>query len=175
MKAADQGTRTPRHLTVPRTLIFLTSTNPHSGAAEVLLLKGAPTKRLWANKYNGLGGHVEQDEDVLAAAQRELVEETGLRGVHLVLRGVIHIDAGRDEQGDRPGVMVFVFHGATDQRALQATREGVAEWLPVAQLAAMPLVDDLVAVIPRALAPGPVFFGHYAPQPDGALTYRFTP
>ena len=50
---------------IPRTLIFLTCRD------LVLLLKGAPHKRLWANRYNGIGGHIERGEDVLTAAQRD--------------------------------------------------------------------------------------------------------
>ena len=74
MNSTEQGTRAPgRHLVVPRVLIFLTRTTG-AGVQEVLLLKGAPTKRLWANKYNGLGGHVEATEDVYAAARREVHE-----------------------------------------------------------------------------------------------------
>ena len=63
MKVTEQGARDgrrQRYQTVPRVLIFLTSANPQTGAQEVLLLKGAPTKRLWAGRYNGLGGHVEE-------------------------------------------------------------------------------------------------------------------
>ena len=44
---------------------------PVTGEPEVLLLRGAADKRLWANRYNGLGGHVEAGEDVLSAAKRE--------------------------------------------------------------------------------------------------------
>ncbi len=92
MQASEQGTREPgkrRYQAIPRTLIFITSMHPQTGAQEVLLLKGAPTKRLWANKYNGLGGHVEADEDLYAAALREVNEETGLSLSQLTLRGVI--------------------------------------------------------------------------------------
>ena len=67
MKTDAQGTRDPkrqRYQAIPRVLIFLRSRNPQTGEEEVLLLKGAPTKRLWANHYNGLGGHVEAEEDV---------------------------------------------------------------------------------------------------------------
>ena len=39
----------------------------------------------------------------------------------------------------------------------------------------LPLVDDLYEIIPRVLADGPIFYGQYSPQADGALRYRFTP
>ena len=64
MNVSEQGTVEPagrRYHVIPRTLIFVTSRNPLTGAGEVLLLKGAPDKRLWANRYNGLGGHVEAE------------------------------------------------------------------------------------------------------------------
>ena len=100
MPVADQGVNLSlnRYPLVPRVLCFVTS------GAEVLLLRGAPTKRLWAGKYNGLGGHVERGESVHAAAQREIREEAGLEVSHLRLRGVITIDAG-----PTAGIGLFVF------------------------------------------------------------------
>jgi 8-oxo-dGTP diphosphatase len=178
MQAADQGTREPgrrRYQAIPRTLIFLTSANPQSGEQEVLLLKGAPAKRLWANKYNGLGGHVEAGEGILAAALREVAEETGLTPASLTLRGVIHIDTGADVDGPRPGVLIFVFSGESPGRTVRATAEGAPEWIPVARLADYPLVDDLSVVIPQALNNAALFFGHYHPAADGSLTYHFAP
>lgn len=177
MNIADQGTREPasrRYTAVPRVLIFLTSTNPATGGQEVLLLKGAPQKRLWANQYNGLGGHVEAGEAVLAAAQREVREEAGVAVDELTLRGVVNIDTGHDEEGQRPGVLVFVFVGRADDRALQASAEGAPEWLAIAALHQLPLVDDLYELLPRALN-GPFFYGHYAPDSNGKLAYHFLP
>lgn len=175
MNAAEQGTSTLGggcYLVTPRVLIFLTSINPASGVREVLLLKGAPDKRLWANKYNGLGGHVEATEDVYRAAVREVREEAGLAVHDLTLRGVVTIDTGADATGRHPGVLMFVFVGEATGRALQPGPEGMPEWLPLAEVHASPHVDDLLELLPRALA-GPFFYGHYSPQADGTLRYAF--
>ena len=72
MPASDQGVSTDRYALIPRVLIFLIRDN------QVLLLKGSEDKRLWANRFNGIGGHIEPGEDPLSAAYRELFEETGL-------------------------------------------------------------------------------------------------
>ena len=164
MQANEQGVREPgrrRYQAIPRTLLLITSHTPATQQREVLLLKGAPTKRLWANRYNGLGGHVEADENILSAAQRELAEETGLAAAPLTLRGVINIDTGADEAGPRPGVMIFVFVGETEVREVTPTAEGTPEWIPLTQLDDYPLLDDLYAVIPLALGDGPTIYGHY--------------
>lgn len=175
MKVTEQGARDgrrQRYQTVPRVLIFLTSANPQTGAQEVLLLKGAPTKRLWAGRYNGLGGHVEADEDVYAAALREVQEEAGLEPLHLALRGVVNIDTGSDEEGPQPGIMMFVFVGEAPARTVTAGIEGELDWLPLDALADCPLVDDLYELIPRALAGG-FFYGHYTPLEDGTMHYAW--
>lgn len=174
MNATEQGTHESagRNLVVPRVLAFLTSVNHTTGAREVLLLQGAPTKRLWANRYNGLGGHVEATEDVYTAAVREVWEEAGIEAHDLTLRGVVTIDTGFDEFGRRPGVLMFVFVGETEERTLWPSAEGTPAWLPVNELSGYPLVDDLAELLPRALD-GSFFYGHYSPQPDGSLRYIF--
>ncbi|MBW7881051.1 MAG: NUDIX domain-containing protein [Caldilineaceae bacterium] len=174
MNVTDQGTREPgreRYHAIPRTLVLLTASDP-DGERQVLLLKGAPHKRLWSGKYNGLGGHVEATEDIHSAAVREVWEEAGIEVHDLVLRGVVNIDTGYDEYGRRPGVLMFVFVGETTERVVWPTEEGTPEWLPDARLADFPLVDDLYGLIPRALE-GPFFYGHYFPRPDGTLQYEF--
>jgi len=72
MPVTDQGLNQDRYMLIPRTLIFLTRGD------KILLIKGAANKRLWANLYNGIGGHIEPGEDILSAARRELKEETNL-------------------------------------------------------------------------------------------------
>lgn len=175
MKASEQGLQSDkpeRYRVIPRTLIFVTSYNPQTARREVLLIKGAATKRLWAGKYNGIGGHIEWHEDVHTAAQRELAEETGLGGVKLSLRGVINI-AVETDPGAPTGVMVFVFSGESRERTLQDSPEGEPAWLPVDELTSHPLVDDLYQLLPLLIdSPAPIY-GHYQPHSDGDMQYHF--
>jgi len=175
MNASEQGVgpgRPGRYQVVPRTLIFVTSINPASGGEEILLIKGAPSKRLWANKFNGIGGHVEPGEDFLAAAHRELAEETGLRGVNLALRGVINIAV--QPTGDAPsGVVVFVFTGQTGERTLHPSGEGGLHWVPLVDLPSLPLVDDLHQLLPLLRNSQGIIFGHYQPDESGVMAYQF--
>ncbi len=147
------------HTVYPRTLVFLTYGD------AVLLLKGAPTKRLYPNRYNGIGGHVEDGEDVLTGARREVREEAGLDVVNLGLRGVIHV-AGE------PGVIVFVFAGKSPTRTVKPSAEGELVWIPMGQIPWEEAVPDLRLLLPRVLSapPGsPVFFGRSVEHPDGRI------
>ena len=173
MNASEQGVgKSGRYQVVPRTLIFVTSVNPSTGDEEMLLIQGAPTKRLWANKYNGIGGHVEPDEDFLDAARRELAEETGLRDVILSLRGVINIAV--HVGGDTPsGVGVFVFSGHTANREVVASDEGGLRWVPLPEIESLPLVDDLYQLLPLLLDSREMVYGHYQPGADGEMTCHF--
>ncbi len=152
-----------RYTVIPRTLIFLTR------GEEVLLLRGAPHKRLWANLYNGIGGHIEAGETPYSSALRELREETGLTGVELRLRGVIHVTLPTP-----PGVLLFVFVGEARGGEVRPSEEGTPIWVHHSELEHLPLVEDLPHLLPRVLAPGPLFFGHYSITPQG-ISVTFEP
>lgn len=144
MGAAEQGAGGGRWEVSPRTLIFVTN------SGDVLLMKRGPHKRIFPNKYNGLGGHVERGEDVYSAAAREVYEESGLRVNELRLRGVHHIDAGAGS-----GVMVFVFTATCDSHDVIDCEEGTLEWVNKSRIAALDLVEDLPEILPRVLAMPP--------------------
>jgi 8-oxo-dGTP diphosphatase len=141
MPLSDQGVSTDRYMVIPRVLIFITR------ADHLLLIKGSPNKRLWANRYNGIGGHVEKGEDILEAARRELFEETGLAGVDLRLCGNIMVDASIEI-----GISIFLFLGESKNDDLVESEEGQLAWVPFSQVTALPLVEDLYTIIPRVLS-----------------------
>ena len=168
MPASDQGVLHDRYQLIPRVLIFLTR------GREVLLIKGAPTKRLWANLYNGIGGHVEQGEDIISAAYRELQEETGITGVPLSLSAIITIDTG-----EKTGIGMYVFRGTFEKEEnpeLLSSSEGDLQWVHQFDLISLQLVEDLPALIPKILAHrvgDPPVFGLYSYSSDEKLKITF--
>ncbi len=166
MPKEEQGTGQDRYKIIPRTLIFVFHQD------KILLLKGAPTKRLWANRYNGIGGHVERGEDILMAARRELHEETGLVDVPLALCGMVMVDVE-----EKTGIGLYVFEGDSQITNVIPSEEGGLEWVPVDGWQELATVEDLPYLLPQVIrfrAGEPPFFAlsHY--DSEGKLLVEFS-
>ena len=142
MGANEQGANATqnRWLTIPRTLCFVLN------GSDILLMKRAPHKRVFPNRYNGVGGHIERDEDPMTSAKREIYEETGLMVDHLQLCAVYNIDAG-----EATGIVLFVFTAQSNSRDVIANDEGTLHWLPQSEVMNYDLVEDLPIILPRIL------------------------
>jgi 8-oxo-dGTP diphosphatase len=145
-----------RHVARLATLAFVTH------GEDVLLLRRPAGKR-FAGRWNGLGGHVEPGEDVKVAARRELREESGLDVSDLRLAAVIH------ESDGGQATLVFVFIGESEKRTLCPPRGFELAWHAVGGLAALDLVPDLAALLPRALSANQTLFSTVQWRGDGEL------
>jgi 8-oxo-dGTP diphosphatase len=159
MSLDGQSVGADRYTLVPRTLTFLFQTD------RVLLLRrtGGP----WAGLYNGIGGHVEQGEDPLSAAGRELQEEAGVQGVSQALAGIVTVDTG-----GAPGIGLFVFAGEVDGDSAPASVPGTLDWVLVAEISSVPHVQDLPYLLEATLESrrlARVFFAAYRYSPAGEL------
>jgi 8-oxo-dGTP diphosphatase len=165
MPLSDQGINQERYTLIPRTLIFLTRGD------KILLIKGSPSKRLWANLYNGIGGHIEPGEDILSAANREIYEETGLISNDLWLCATITIDTAQN-----PGIVLFVLRGYCQEGEFIPSEEGDLEWIQISLMSNLPMVEDLPILLSRILPlrkDEPVLSGHYSYDESGKMLIRF--
>ena len=169
MRWEEQGTLgNQRHTVIPRTLSFITYER------NVLLLRGAPTKRIWPGKLNGIGGHVEPGETIYESAQREIWEETGLWIPRLTLRGIVHIAGPQGSPQASPGVLIALFTGQAPSRQVRPSSEGELAWYPLDALPTHELVEDLPVLLPRLLAQpmGSLLYGSYTVDAAGEMTFR---
>jgi 8-oxo-dGTP diphosphatase len=150
-----------RYAVIPRTISFIVRQN------EILLAKLPSDHAGWSNRYNGIGGHMEIGEDPSSAARREVLEETGLKLLDQHLCGVVTVDTG-----EILGIGLFVFVGERFEGDLEASAEGIPDWLPIDGLAEFSLVEDLDFLIQQALkahSEGTVFFAVYTYDSQGEL------
>ena len=170
MRWEEQGTLgNKRHVVIPRTLSFITYER------EVLLLRGAPTKRIWPGKLNGIGGHIEPGETVYESAQREIFEETGLLVPCLALRGLLHIAGPQGgERETARGVLIALFTGQASSRQVRPSIEGELIWCPLDALPRDELVQDLPVLLPRLFSPTEkgLLYGSYTVTDQGEMTFR---
>ncbi len=167
MGREQQGVRSGgrRYQLIPRTLCFIFH------QSDLLLLKGAPDKRLWANLYNGIGGHVERGEDLATAARREIHEETGLSVRNLRLCGLVTVDVESEV-----GIGMAVFSALATDRALAPSAEGRLFWFPLDDLPQAELVEDLPALLERILQASPAdppFCAHFHYDREDRLVMQF--
>jgi 8-oxo-dGTP diphosphatase len=113
-------------------------------------------------KFNGLGGKLDADEDVVTGMRREVREEAGLECVSLYLRGTMSWPGFGKNGEDWFG---FVFRIDRWQgEPLAENAEGTLLWVPVDRLLELPLWEGDRHFLPL------VFDDHVA-QFHGLLPY----
>lgn len=103
----------------------------HQG--KVLMHQRAQTKSKFPGFWIGPGGHVEEGEDVLTAAIREIEEETGviLKPQDVTLKVLaFHHHLDREEVW-----MEYLFRAEIPaEQPIHSTSEGISQWIPESEL-----------------------------------------
>lgn len=96
--------------------------------------------------YNVPGGKVEHDEDPYEACLREVREETGLVLPRVRLRAVLTVIA-RDT-GTQWLLFTFVADRPAGEAGPVTDDEGELRWVPIDEIAALPVVSDIPLILP---------------------------
>ncbi|HSX62762.1 MAG TPA: 8-oxo-dGTP diphosphatase [Tahibacter sp.] len=118
-------------------------------------------------KYNGLGGKVEPDEDVLAGMRREIREEAGIECVDLTLRGTISWPGFGKHGEDWLGFLFLItsFTGTP----LERNAEGTLEWVARDRLFELPMWEGDRQFLPLVFDADPRPFHGVMPYKDGRM------
>ena len=118
-------------------------------------------------KYNGLGGKIERDEDVVAGMRREIEEEAGIQCDAMSLRGTISWP-GFGKQGEDWLGFLFLITGYSGTPHA-SNPEGTLEWVPLDAIMALPLWDGDRHFLPLVFDTDPRAFHGVMPYLDGNM------
>jgi 8-oxo-dGTP diphosphatase len=90
-------------------------------------------------KYNGLGGKLERDEDIVSGMRREIREEADIECGHLQLAGTVSWPGFGKGGEDWFGFIFRVFSWTGTPRA--ENDEGRLEWVDLERVADLPMWD----------------------------------
>ena len=116
-------------------------------------------------KYNGLGGKLHDDEDIIACMKREVREEAGIECTRMVLRGTISWP-GFGKGGDHWFGFVFRID-AFEGEPSHDNHEGTLEWVEVDRILDLPLWEGDRHFLPLVFSNDPRQFHGVMPYQDG--------
>ncbi|EFH86804.1 NUDIX hydrolase [Ktedonobacter racemifer] len=123
-------------------------------------------------KYNGLGGRVEANEDIITGMHREIREESGLEADHMQLRGTISWQGFGKNGADWFGFIFLIdaWHGT----AHSGNAEGTLEWVPRDTITALPMWPSDKYFLPMVFDGEPQpFHGHMLFHNGECLSWNY--
>jgi 8-oxo-dGTP diphosphatase len=126
-------------------------------------------------KYNGLGGKLEPDEDVIAGLRREIREEAGLECTAVELAGTISWPGFGRNGANWFGLLFRV--PAWTGTPLSGNDEGSLHWVPLADVLAgrVPMWESDRHFLPLVFADSPTVFHGVLPFAEGkALSWSYS-
>lgn len=135
------------------------------GLQTLLVHRNARPEDQHLGKYNGLGGKMRADEDVVGCMRREIREESGLECAAMQLRGTINWTGFGPSGEDWLGFIFLVtaFVGVP----LERNEEGALAWHPLAEIDRLPMWEGDRHFLPLVFDGDPRPFHGYMPYDGG--------
>jgi 8-oxo-dGTP diphosphatase len=118
-------------------------------------------------KYNGLGGKIEANEDIVDGMRREIREEAGIECEELRLRGTISWPGFGKHGEDWFGFLFVVTRYAGSP--FQSNPEGTLEWIDIERILDLPLWEGDRHFLPLVFDADTRPFHGVMPYRDGRL------
>lgn len=124
------------------------------------------------NKYNGMGGKMQSDEDVVSCIKREIMEEAGIICEEIKLRGTINWTGFGPNGEDWLG---FVFRiDRFSGTPFTENEEGTLSWVRIDRLGELPMWEGDRFFLPMVFDDDPkVFHGHMPYKNESPSNWSF--
>jgi 8-oxo-dGTP diphosphatase len=123
-------------------------------------------------KFNGLGGKMKADEDIVTCMEREIFEESGLVCEKTLLRGTINWTGFGPNGEDWLGFIFRIdrFRGTPFEK----NEEGTLSWIRIDELADLPMWEGDRFFLPMVFDDDPrVFHGHMPYKNESPISWGF--
>lgn len=124
-------------------------------------------------KYNGLGGKMEPNEDIVSCMKREIQEEAGIECEQLSLRGTINWTGFGPSGEDWLGFIFRIdsFKGTPYEK----NEEGTLSWIPISEIGNLPIWEGDRHFLHLIFDEDPRAFHGFMPyENDRPLSWSFT-
>lgn len=143
------------------------------GQQTLLVHRNARSSDQHLGKYNGLGGKMQADEDVLGCMRREIYEEAGIHCDELQLRGTINW-TGFGPEGENWLGFIFLITSFSGT-PFTSNEEGDLGWHPLAEMMELPMWEGDRFFLPLVFDGVPQPFHGYMPYLNGRpIDWRYS-
>lgn len=136
-----------------------------SGKKVLLLHRNAKSSDEQFGKYNGLGGHMEANEDIATCMIREIREEAGIEVTAMQLKGTVNWTGFGDKNENWLAFIFLIsqFNGIP----VEANDTGSLSWQAIEDLQELPMWEGDRFFLPLVFDDDPRPFHGYLPYQNG--------